>query len=340
MPSLQTVWFVLIGVLLVGYAVLDGFDLGAGIVHLFVARDDDGAAQRPERHRPGLGRQRGLADHRRRRALRRLPARLRHRLLRLLPRRDAAARRADPAGGLDRVPQQGDATGCGAGRGTSVSRSDRRWPRSSSAWPWATSCAACRSTPTASIAAAWSGLLNPFAIVMGVLTLGLAAQQGSAWLVLKTEGALQARARRTGVAATVLVVAAWIVATVLAWIDSNRLFDNFGRSPLAWVGPVVAAIALAAMLYAYRRRQEILAFLLSSLAVVGLAVTAGATLYPNLVPGGGCEPEPDGGQRPLLGHDPHGDARRGARRHADRAGLHGLHLLEVQGQSALDEASY
>jgi cytochrome d ubiquinol oxidase subunit II len=38
------------------------------------------------------------------------------------------------------------------------------------------------------------------------------------------------------------------------------------------------------MLYAYRRRQELLAFALSSLAIVALAVTAGATLYPNLVP--------------------------------------------------------
>lgn len=128
------------------------------------------------------------------------------------------------------------------------------------------------------------GLLNPFSIVIGVLTLGLAAQQGSAWLVLKTEGALQARAQLAGVVATIVVVASWIGATVLAWFDSNSVFNNFGRSPLAWVGPVIAALALTGMLYAYRQRQEILAFLLSSVAIIGLAATAGATLYPNLVP--------------------------------------------------------
>ena len=38
------------------------------------------------------------------------------------------------------------------------------------------------------------------------------------------------------------------------------------------------------MLYAYSRRQELLAFVLSSVVIVGLAATAGATLYPNLVP--------------------------------------------------------
>ena len=38
-PFLNLLWFVLLGVLLAGYAILDGFDLGVGIVHLG-ARDD------------------------------------------------------------------------------------------------------------------------------------------------------------------------------------------------------------------------------------------------------------------------------------------------------------
>src|SRR5512142_2063836 len=37
--DLNLLWFVLLGVLLAGYAILDGFDLGVGILHLF-ARDD------------------------------------------------------------------------------------------------------------------------------------------------------------------------------------------------------------------------------------------------------------------------------------------------------------
>lgn len=38
--DLQLLWFILMGVLLIGYAILDGFDLGVGILHLFVARKD------------------------------------------------------------------------------------------------------------------------------------------------------------------------------------------------------------------------------------------------------------------------------------------------------------
>src|ERR1035438_6698077 len=38
---METLWFCLVAVMITGYVVLDGFDLGAGIVHLFVARSDE-----------------------------------------------------------------------------------------------------------------------------------------------------------------------------------------------------------------------------------------------------------------------------------------------------------
>lgn len=39
--DLNTIWFILIGVLLAGYAILDGFDLGVGALHLLVKKDYD-----------------------------------------------------------------------------------------------------------------------------------------------------------------------------------------------------------------------------------------------------------------------------------------------------------
>jgi cytochrome d ubiquinol oxidase subunit II len=38
--DLATIWFILVGVLLTGYAILDGFDLGVGIIHLFARKDE------------------------------------------------------------------------------------------------------------------------------------------------------------------------------------------------------------------------------------------------------------------------------------------------------------
>ena len=40
MPDLNTIWFVLVGVLLTGYAFLDGFDLGVGALHLLTRKDE------------------------------------------------------------------------------------------------------------------------------------------------------------------------------------------------------------------------------------------------------------------------------------------------------------
>src|ERR1700689_341342 len=39
--DLHLIWFILLGVLLAGYAVLDGFDLGVGILHLLARGDDE-----------------------------------------------------------------------------------------------------------------------------------------------------------------------------------------------------------------------------------------------------------------------------------------------------------
>jgi cytochrome d ubiquinol oxidase subunit II len=39
--DLNTIWFILVGVLLTGYALLDGFDLGVGALHLFARRDEE-----------------------------------------------------------------------------------------------------------------------------------------------------------------------------------------------------------------------------------------------------------------------------------------------------------
>ena len=90
--ELTTVWFILIAVLWIGYFILEGFDFGVGMLLPVLAHERHRAPRPDQHHRPGLGRQRGLAARRRRRDLRGLPRVVRHAVQRLLP---AAA--ADPA---------------------------------------------------------------------------------------------------------------------------------------------------------------------------------------------------------------------------------------------------
>lgn len=38
---METLWFVIVALMLAAYVILDGFDLGAGVIYLFAARDDN-----------------------------------------------------------------------------------------------------------------------------------------------------------------------------------------------------------------------------------------------------------------------------------------------------------
>ena len=79
--TLATFWFIVLVVLWTGFLVLEGFDFGVGMLHGVVGRDE--AGRRLAIHdRPGVGRQRGLADRRGRRDVRGLPGLVRHDVLR------------------------------------------------------------------------------------------------------------------------------------------------------------------------------------------------------------------------------------------------------------------
>ena len=52
---IEIVWFCLVAIMIAGYVVLDGFDLGAGIIHLFVARtEQERTIQAQPNHGPAL----------------------------------------------------------------------------------------------------------------------------------------------------------------------------------------------------------------------------------------------------------------------------------------------
>ena len=164
--DLNAVWFILIGVLFTGYAMLDGFDLGVGALHLFT-RNDEERRIADQRHRPGVGRQRSLAGHRRRRAVCGVPERLCHRVLRLLPRVCAAARRADLSRGGHRVPQQTANALVAADVGRRIQRGERPVQLAHRGGHGQHRLGHLPSTPTAnSPAASWT-LLRPLPAAAG-----------------------------------------------------------------------------------------------------------------------------------------------------------------------------
>jgi len=107
--------------------------------------------------------------------------------------------RVDPRGG-DRVSQQGALAVVGGKCGTCSSPLAARSPRCSSAWRWVILCAAFLLISTMSSPGTLLGLLNPYALLMGVTVVLLFAMHGAIYLVMKTEGELHEIVRGLGAA--------------------------------------------------------------------------------------------------------------------------------------------
>jgi cytochrome bd ubiquinol oxidase subunit II len=119
-------------------------------------------------------------------------------------------------------------------------------------------------------------LLNPYGLLGGLTTLTLFAFHASLFIALKTEGVVRTRARafaaREGIAATALG------AVFLLWTQLS------GGHPLTWLPLVVAAVALIGALVANARGREGWAFAATAIAIIGAVATMFGSLYPDVLP--------------------------------------------------------
>ena len=153
-------------------------------------------------------------------------------------------------------------------------------------------------------------LLNPFGLLCGVLSLAMLVLHGATYLQQKTEGAVAGRARTMALYAAALTVllfaqgGLWIAHgidgyRIAAMPDANSVFlpdaktvtratgawmDNFGRWPLLWALPL---LGIAGGVFAFvfsAARRPLAAFLASGTAVAGIVLTAGAAMFPFVLP--------------------------------------------------------
>ncbi len=284
---LEAAWFLLIGVLLAGYAILDGFDLGVGMLHLFVARSD--AERRQVINAVGpvwdgnevwllTGGGAIFA------AFPKVYATVFSGLyLPLMLVLAALILRAVCLEFRSKEPGPG-------WRGT--------WDAVFAVSSFLPSLLfgvalgnVMRGLPLDAdqeFAGSFIGLLNPFALLVGLLSVALFLVQGAAWLDLKTDGEVRRRARSWAAGAWLVLVALLVVATVVSLVDAQHLWRTFAR-PLPWIVPVVLVLALVEYRFLLQRGRAALAFAHSSTAIAALLGIVGLGLYPALVPalGGG-----------------------------------------------------
>jgi cytochrome d ubiquinol oxidase subunit II len=127
-------------------------------------------------------------------------------------------------------------------------------------------------------------LLNPFALLGGVLSLILLALHGAAYLAVKTDGAMHERAWRFLGWLWWPVLAGILAIVTASFVVRPDFLANFVRWPVLIVWPLVAAGALVAVRVYWRRRLDLETFVATGTLIVGLLASVFSGLFPHLLP--------------------------------------------------------
>ncbi len=126
-------------------------------------------------------------------------------------------------------------------------------------------------------------LLNPYSLLTGVLSLAVLAWHGANYLRLKTEGEFQKRLERWSAALWWLVAPAIVLVTIATFSVRPAIAGNFRSHPVALLFPMIVVGALGIGFRARHGAREGWAFRSSALAIIGLMMSAASSVYPNLL---------------------------------------------------------
>jgi cytochrome d ubiquinol oxidase subunit II len=289
---MQTVWFVLVAFMLVAYVVLDGFDLGAGAVHLFVARNDG----------------------ERRTVLRSIG-----------PVWDGNEVWLVAAGGTLYFAFPALYASSFSGfylplnmvlwllmlRAVGI---EFRTHIESPVWRGFFDGAFCLSSALLAIffgaalgnvirgvplrpdgtffAPLWTdfgvgaenGILDWYTVLCGVLALVALTVHGASWVTYKTEGTVQMRARRVASSLLLPLLLLAAAALVASLAVRPQLLDNYRRYPLGGLIPAVVVASYAGLVWFSRRGRDRAAFLSSCAFLAAMLAGVAFALHPRMLP--------------------------------------------------------
>lgn len=127
-------------------------------------------------------------------------------------------------------------------------------------------------------------LLTPYPLAVGVLTVTLFAMHGAIFLYLKTEGDLQASAERWMHRGFFAFLVVYTSVTAYTLSEVPRALSNFTDLPWLWVIPLLNVLAIANIPRAMFLKRPGYAFFSSCATIAALAFLFGAAMFPNLVP--------------------------------------------------------
>jgi cytochrome d ubiquinol oxidase subunit II len=154
------------------------------------------------------------------------------------------------------------------------------------------------------------GLLNPFGLLAGLVSVTMFMMQGASWLQMKTEGELRVRsAKASQICASLLFVffaaaGVWLVNGIDGYVITSTLdlagqsnpttktvaveagawLANYDKYPVTMLFPILGLVMPVLVILASRFNRSGFAFLFSSLAIAGVIATCGAAMFPFVMP--------------------------------------------------------
>jgi cytochrome d ubiquinol oxidase subunit II len=155
------------------------------------------------------------------------------------------------------------------------------------------------------------GLFTPFTLVCGLLSVAMLVLHGAAWLVMKVEpGVVRDRAKTFGAAAAIATVALFAIGyafvafghigfrieslidpsgpsnppRTLAVASAGGWLANFAAHPWMWIAPALGLLGPLVALLGLKTDRDASAFAGSSLAVSGIIATVGLSMFPFILP--------------------------------------------------------
>ncbi len=154
------------------------------------------------------------------------------------------------------------------------------------------------------------GLLNPYGLLCGLLSVAMLVMHGAGWLMLKTEGPVFERARSYGVIAALVTIVLFALGGLFLWasIDGYRItstinvagpsnpllktvevaggdwFTNYTKYQWMLIAPILGFLGAACALLAMLLRRELIPILCSGVSIFGIISSVGVSMFPFLLP--------------------------------------------------------
>jgi len=128
------------------------------------------------------------------------------------------------------------------------------------------------------------GILDWYTVLAGVVALVTLTAHGALYVTLKTDGDLGARARKIALTMWPVQLAVTLLSLVATWFVRPSIKENYLAYPIGFVIPLIVFGSLVMMLAAGRQGRELRAFLASCTYITGMLVGAVFALYPVVLP--------------------------------------------------------